>query len=66
MTDLVTASDSISPFIAIAYCFYPIGALVLIELLLRATSNDDDDDDFQGGKGIRVQLQRVQTAPSGA
>ena len=52
MTDLVQQSDSISPLVAILWCFYPMGALVLIELLLRAFNNDDDDD--QGGKGIRV------------
>ena len=33
---------------AILWCFYPIGAMVFIELFLRAT-NDDDDDDEGGG-----------------
>lgn len=46
------AVDSISPLVAILWCFYPMAALVLIELLLRAFSNDDDDDN--GGKGIRI------------
>tara|TARA_B100001250_G_C19357439_1_gene596124 strand:- start:64 stop:249 length:186 start_codon:yes stop_codon:yes gene_type:complete len=51
MTDL--AASSVSPFMAIIWCFYPIGALVLIELIMRAFSNDDDDDQ-DGGKGIRI------------
>ena len=65
MTDLVTASDTFSPFMAILYCFYPIGALVLIELVLRAINDDDDDQD--GGKGIRITQQEMQPAyaPSG-
>ena len=37
---------------AVLWCFYPMAALVLIELLLRAFNNDDDDDN--GGKGIRI------------
>ena len=51
MGDLVAASDTISPLTAILWCFYPIGALVLVELIMRAV-NDDDDDDFEGGKGV--------------
>ena len=65
MGDLVAASDSISPLTAILWCFYPIGCLVLIELILRAISNDDDDDQ-DGGKGIRVQQPVYATVPSGA
>ena len=42
-------STVISPSIAILWAFYPIGALVLIELFLRATNGDDDDDDQGGG-----------------
>jgi len=38
----------ITPFQAILWCFYPIGALVFVELFLRA-ANDDDDDDQGGG-----------------
>ncbi len=53
MSDFVGATDTISPFIAILWVFYPMGALVLIELLLRAFNNDDDNDD-NGGKGIRI------------
>ena len=53
MSDFVGATDTISPFIAILWVFYPMAALVLIELLLRAFNNDDDNDD-NGGKGIRI------------
>ena len=52
MSDFVGATDTISPLVAILWVFYPMTALVLIELLLRAFNNDDDDDD--GGKGIRI------------
>ena len=51
MGDLSAASDTISPLVAVLWVFYPMAALVLIELILR-TFNDDDDDD--GGKGVRV------------
>jgi len=62
MSDLVAAQDTISPLAAILWCFYPMAALVLIELLLRAFNDDDNDDD--GGKGIRVT--QPLTVPSGA
>tara|TARA_B100001250_G_scaffold84820_1_gene70098 strand:- start:1175 stop:1363 length:189 start_codon:yes stop_codon:yes gene_type:complete len=62
MSDFVGATDSISPFIAILWVFYPMAALVLIELLLRAFNDDDNDDD--GGKGIRI-AQPI-AVPSGA
>ena len=65
MGDLVAASDSISPLTAILWCFYPMAALVLIELIMRAV-NDDDDDDFQGGKGVRIGQAVPVTVPSGA
>ena len=51
MSDLTAATDTISPLVAVLWVFYPMAALVLIELILR-TFNDDDDDD--GGKGVRV------------
>ena len=41
------AASSISPLAAILWCFYPMGALVAIELFFRAV--DDDDDDDEGG-----------------
>ena len=36
--------NEISPFQAILWCFYPIGFVVLLELVLRTNDNDDDDD----------------------
>jgi len=63
MGDLVAASSDISPLTAILWVFYPMVALVMVELLLRSF-NDDDDDDFQGGKGVRI-AQPV-AIPSGA
>ena len=62
MGDLTAATDTISPLIAVLWVFYPMAALVLIELILRAFNNDDDDDD--GGKGIRI-TQPI-PVPSGA
>ena len=62
MGDLSAASDTISPLVAVLWVFYPMAALVLIELLLRAFNDDDNDDD--GGKGIRI-TQPI-PVPSGA
>jgi len=62
MSDFVAASDSISPFLAVLWVFYPMAALVLVELILRAINDDDDDQD--GGKGIRIPA--MQTVPTGA
>ena len=64
MGDLSAASDTISPLVAVLWVLYPMTALVLIELLLRAFNNDDDDND--GGKGIRVMQPQPVTVPSGA
>ena len=66
MSDFVAASDTISPLVAVLWVFYPMAALVLVELILRAINDDDDDQD--GGKGIRVgQMEPVPVAvPSGA
>ena len=61
MSDLSAASDTISPLVAVLWVFYPMAALVLIELLLRAFNDDDDDD---GGKGIRIT--HPITVPTGA
>ena len=65
MSDFVAASDSISPLIAVLWVFYPMAALVLVELILRAINDDDDDQD--GGKGIRIRQQEMVPAyaPSG-
>ena len=62
MSDLLAAQDTISPLTAVLWVFYPMTALVLIELLLRAFNDDDNDDD--GGKGIRI-TQPI-AVPSGA
>ena len=64
MGDLSAATDTISPLTAVLWVFYPMAALVLIELILRTFNNDDDDDD--GGKGIRIQQPIPVTVPSGA
>ena len=45
MSELSPTND-ISPFLAVLWCFYPIGILVFFELLF---SSDDDDDDEGGG-----------------
>ena len=37
---------------AVLWCFYPMAALVIMELIAR--SLPDDDDDFGGGKMMRV------------
>ena len=64
MSDFIADSNSISPLTAVLWVFYPMAALVLIELLLRAFNNDDDDDD--GGKGVRVSQMQPVPVPSGA
>ena len=48
MTELV-ADNAITPFQAILWCFYPVGAIVFFDLFLRAINGDDDDDDEGGG-----------------
>ena len=48
MENLTTVSSSISPLVAILWCLYPIGILVLIELVLGG-GFDDDNDDQDGG-----------------
>ena len=65
MGEFVQATESVSPIVAILWVFYPMAAVVLIELFLRAISNDDDDDS-QGGKGIRISQPVPVTVPSGA
>ena len=65
MGDLSAATDTISPLTAVLWCFYPMAALVMVELLLRGFDDDDDDD---GGKGIRIRSREMTPAyaPSGA
>ena len=48
MTELYSASTSVSPFTAILWCFYPLALLVIIELILGG-GFDDDNDDQDGG-----------------
>ena len=64
MSDFVAASDTKSPLTAVLWVFYPMAALVLVELILRAINDDDDDQD--GGKGIRVGQMEPIPVPSGA
>ena len=59
MGDLSAASDTITPLIAVLWVFYPMAALVLVELILRTFNDDDDDDD---GKGIRIRSQEMEPA----
>ena len=44
---MIAEATSISPFMAILWCFYPVAFLVGLELFLR--TSDDDDDDEGGG-----------------
>ena len=60
------AVESVSPFVAILWVFYPMAAVVLIELILRVINPDDDDDDTNGGKGVRVMQPQPVTVPTGA
>ena len=48
MGELV-AENSISRFMAILLCFYPVAFVVGMELFLRSMDRDDDDDDEGGG-----------------
>ena len=48
MESFIDTSNSVSPLIALLWCFYPIGILVLAELILGG-GVDDDNDDQDGG-----------------
>ena len=48
MESFIDTSNSVSPLIAILWCFYPIGILVIAELILGG-GVDDDNDDQDGG-----------------
>ncbi len=63
MGDLSAATDTISPLVAVLWVFYPMAALVLVELILRAINDDDDDQD--SGKGIRISQMEPIPVPSG-
>ena len=64
MSDFIADSNTISPLMAVLWVFYPMAALVLVELILRVINNDDDEDE-DGGKGIRVARMQPVYAPSG-
>ena len=49
MSELYSVSSSVSPFTAILWCLYPIGVLVMIELILGGGFDDDNNDDQDGG-----------------
>ena len=48
MENFTDTTNSISPLIAILWCFYPIGIIMLFELILGG-GVDDDNDDQDGG-----------------
>ena len=48
MDILNSSSATISPLVAILWCLYPLGILVLIEIVLGG-GFDDDNDDQDGG-----------------
>jgi len=64
MSDFIADSNTISPLVAVLWVFYPMAALVLVNLILEVINNDDDDDQ-DGGKGIRVARMQPVYAPSG-
>ena len=49
MTELYSASSSVSPLTVILWCLYPIAVLVIIELILGGGFDDDNNDDQDGG-----------------
>ena len=65
MGELQVATDTFPIWKAVLWIFYPMAALVMVELLLRGFDDDDDDD---GGNGIRIRSQEMvpATVPSGA
>jgi hypothetical protein len=62
MSEFQVAADTFPIWKAVLWIFYPMAALVMMELLLRGF---DDDD---GGKGIRIRQEEMTPAyaPSGA
>ena len=49
MTEMYTASSSISNLTALLWCFYPVALLVIIEFILGGGFDDDNNDDQDGG-----------------
>jgi len=65
MGELVSATESVSPIIALIYPFIPV--LILLGFWFAAGGGfNDDDDDFSGGKGIRVGQMEPIPVPTGA
>ena len=56
MGELQTAVDTFPIWKAVLWIFYPMAALVMVELVLRGFDDDDDDD---SGKGIRIRQQEM-------
>ena len=65
MSEFQVAAYTFPIWKAVLWIFYPMTALVMVELLLRGF---DDDDDDEGGKGIRIRQQEMTPAyaPSAA
>ena len=65
MSEFQVAADTFPIWKAVLWIFYPMAALVMVELLLRGFDDDYDDD---GGKGIRIRSREMTLAyaPSGA
>ena len=66
MGELVSATVSVSPAVALLYPFIPVLVLLGFYFAAGGGFNDDDDDDFGGGKGIRAMEQVPVPVPSGA
>ena len=49
MTEMYTASSSISILTALLWCLYPVAILVIIEIILGGGFDDDNNDDQDGG-----------------
>ena len=62
MSEFQVAADTFPIWKAVLWIFYPMTALVMVELLLRGFDDDDDD----GGKGVRVSNMQPVPVPSGA
>jgi len=57
MTELYSASSSVSPLTAILWCLYPISLLVIIELLLGGGFDDDNNDDHSEMNQIKGRIE---------
>ena len=66
MGELVYATESVSPVLALLFPFFQVLILLGFYFAAGGGFNDDDDDDFGGGKGVRVMQPQPVTVPSGA